>query len=129
MVLRKLLNHPNIIQLHKIVRSKGQAIYLVFEFAKHDLQKLISQPQIIFNKMQLKYILQQMLLGLQCMHSHGLMHRDIKGGNILINEDGIVKIADFGLARDMAPSTYYTSKVVTRWFRPPEIALGARTYT
>ena len=57
MVLRKLLNHPNIIQLHKIVRSKGQAIYLVFEFAKHDLQKLISQPQIIFNKMQLKYIL------------------------------------------------------------------------
>ena len=62
------------------------------------------------------------------MHSHGLMHRDIKGGNILINEEGIVKIADFGLARDMATSTYYTSKVVTRWFRPPEISLGAKTY-
>lgn len=64
MVLRKLHNHPNIIQLVDIVRSKGQAIYLVFEFAKHDLQKLISQPQIIFNKMQLKYILQQMLIGM-----------------------------------------------------------------
>lgn len=63
------------------------------------------------------------------MHSHGLIHRDIKGGNILINEEGVVKIADFGLARDLASSQFYTSKVVTRWFRPPEIALGARTYT
>jgi len=45
-----------------------------------------------------------MLLGMQYMHSHGLIHRDIKGGNILINEEGVVKIADFGLARDLASS-------------------------
>jgi serine/threonine protein kinase len=79
--------------------------------------------------MQLKYILQQMLLGLQYMHKNSMMHRDIKGGNILISEEGIVKIADFGLARDMAPYSNYTTKVVTRWFRAPEIALGSKTYT
>lgn len=73
-----------------------------------------------------------MLVGLQYMHKKRLIHRDIKGGNILISEEGIVKIADFGLARDMVPISQvpnYTSRVVTRWFRPPEVALNARDYT
>jgi len=64
-----------------------------------------------------------MLKGLNHIHEQGMMHRDIKGSNILINEEGIVKIADFGLARDMGPNTNYTTRVVTRWFRAPEIAL------
>ena len=55
------------------------------------------------------------------------MHRDIKGGNILINDEGVVKLADFGLSRDMIPADkgpQYTTRVVTRWFRAPELALG-----
>lgn len=55
----------------------------------------------MFTKMQLKYLLQQIVLGLRHMHSKGIMHRDIKGGNILINDQGIVKLADFGLSRKM----------------------------
>lgn len=130
MVLRKL-DHPNIVQLVDIVRSKGQSIYLVFEFATHDLQKLIEQPQIVFTKMQLKFLLKSMLQGLCHMHQQRIMHRDIKGGNILINDEGIVKLADFGLSRDMIPERgpRYTTKVVTRWYRAPELALEDSSYT
>ncbi len=57
MVLRKLKQHPNIVQLEEIVRSTGKSIYLVFEYVQHDLQKLIEKETVIFTKMQLKYIL------------------------------------------------------------------------
>ena len=73
-----------------------------------------------------------MLVGLNFMHEKKIIHRDIKGGNILISEDGVVKLADFGLARDVITGPKgpnYTQKVVTRWFRPPEIALNSSKYT
>jgi cyclin-dependent kinase 12/13 len=57
MVLRKLKQHPNIVQLEEIVRSTGKSIYLVFEYVQHDLQKLIEKQTVVFTKMQLKYIL------------------------------------------------------------------------
>lgn len=72
-----------------------------------------------------------MLQGLNQMHQQRIMHRDIKGGNILINDEGIVKLADFGLARDMVPADRgprYTTKVVTRWYRAPELALEDPCY-
>jgi serine/threonine protein kinase len=65
------------------------------------------------------------------MHSKKIMHRDIKGGNILLNDQGIVKLADFGLSRDMIPAEkgpQYTTRVVTRYFRAPELALGDPHY-
>ena len=70
-----------------------------------------------------------MLLGLNYIHKQGMIHRDIKGSNILITDEGVVKIADFGLARDTAPNANYTSKVVTRWFRSPENALDSKNYS
>ena len=64
------------------------------------------------------------------LHENRTIHRDIKGANILISEDGVVKLADFGLARYLQSNQYwnYTIKVVTLWYRAPEILLGFRSY-
>lgn len=79
---------------------------------------------------QVKCYMQQLLRGLDHCHSHGVLHRDIKGSNLLIDNNGILKIADFGLASFFDPHQYQplTSRVVTLWYRPPELLLGATYY-
>jgi cyclin-dependent kinase 12/13 len=74
----------------------------------------------------------QILQGIQYLHSSNVIHRDIKGANILISSAGEVKLADFGLARVFYPGNEkvnYTNKVVTLWYRAPELLLGSRNYT
>lgn len=70
----------------------------------------------------------QILRGVNYLHSKNIIHRDIKGANILISKDGIVKLADFGLARILYPKNQnmrYTNRVVTLWYRAPELLLGS----
>lgn len=79
---------------------------------------------------QVKCYVHQLLSGLEHCHNHGVLHRDIKGSNLLIDNGGVLKIADFGLASTFDPNQKrtMTSRVVTLWYRPPELLLGATDY-
>ena len=97
---------------------------------QHDLNGFIDQ-KILLNEAQIKCIMHQLLDGLEYLHSNSIMHRDIKGANVLINNEGEVKLADFGLARlpDKQTNPRYTNRVATLWYRAPELLLGTQSYT
>ncbi|KAF8378736.1 hypothetical protein HHK36_030085 [Tetracentron sinense] len=130
MILRRL-DHPNIVKLEGLVTSRSScSIYLVFEYMEHDLSGLLSCPDIKFCESQVKCYMQQLLSGLEHCHSRGVMHRDIKGSNLLVNNEGILKVADFGLGNLFSSKNRQplTSRVVTLWYRPPELLLGSTDY-
>ncbi|CAH8381563.1 unnamed protein product [Eruca vesicaria subsp. sativa] len=129
-VMRKL-DHPNVLKLEGLITaSVSSSLYLVFEYMDHDLVGLASIPGIKFSEAQVKCYMKQLLSGLHHCHSHGVLHRDIKGSNLLIDSNGVLKIADFGLATFFDPGNPapLTSRVVTLWYRPPELLLGASHY-
>ncbi|GMI78203.1 IMPAIRED IN BABA-INDUCED STERILITY 1 [Hibiscus trionum] len=131
LILRRL-DHPNIIKLEGIITSRMScSIFLVFEYMEHDVTGLLSCPDIKFSEPQIKCYVKQLLSGLDHCHSRGVMHRDIKGSNLLVNNEGTLKIADFGLANFyvLGKRQPLTSRVVTLWYRPPELLLGSTNYT
>ncbi|KAL1536665.1 [pyruvate dehydrogenase (acetyl-transferring)] kinase [Salvia divinorum] len=126
-IILKKLDHPNIIKLEGIATSRMQySLYLVFDFMPSDLTKVLSR----LTEPQAKSYMMQLLSGLQHCHDKGILHRDIKGSNLLIDKDGVLKIADFGLANcyKNKPRRPLTSRVVTLWYRAPELLLGATDY-
>ncbi|KAK4530136.1 hypothetical protein CCYA_CCYA03G0993 [Cyanidiococcus yangmingshanensis] len=137
-VLREL-RHENIVNLIEMVTSQGATsantgrkgdIFMVFEYMDYDLTGLLDTPEVHFSEAQVKCYAQQLLRGLAYCHARNVMHRDIKGSNILISRDGKVKIADFGLARFLGESgRRYTNRVVTLWYRAPELLLGENRYS
>ncbi|RLM93063.1 putative serine/threonine-protein kinase [Panicum miliaceum] len=130
LILRRL-DHPNVIKLEGLVTSRMScSLYLVFEYMEHDLAGLAASPDIKFTLPQIKCYMQQLLSGLEHCHDNNVLHRDIKGSNLLLDNNGILKIADFGLATFFDPrhKRPMTSRVVTLWYRPPELLLGATDY-
>ncbi|OVA17420.1 Protein kinase domain [Macleaya cordata] len=130
LVLRRL-DHPNVVKLEGLVTSRmSSSLYLVFEYMEHDLAGLAACSGIKFTEPQVKCYMKQLLSGLEHCHNRGVLHRDIKGSNLLIDNEGILKIADFGLASFYNPDYRQpmTSRVVTLWYRPPELLLGATYY-
>ncbi|XP_004250837.1 probable serine/threonine-protein kinase At1g09600 [Solanum lycopersicum] len=129
-ILRKL-DHPNVMKLESLVTSRiSGSLYLVFEYMEHDLAGLAAAPRVKFTEAQIKCYMQQLLRGLEHCHSRGVLHRDIKGSNLLIDDNGVLKIGDFGLATTFEPNQTQplTSRVVTLWYRAPELLLGATEY-
>ncbi|KAM1052620.1 hypothetical protein FF1_000207 [Malus domestica] len=124
------LDHPNIIKLEGIATSRMQySLYLVFDFMQSDLTRVISRPGQRLTEPQVKCYMQQLLAGLQHCHENGILHRDIKASNLLIDRNGMLKIADFGLANFFPPKKRpLTSRVVTLWYRAPELLLGSTDY-
>lgn len=126
----KQMKHPNIVSLKDVVSShmpgKEGDVFMVFEFLEHDLTGLL-ESKVQLSDAVVKYYFKCILEGLSHLHSKSVLHRDIKGANILISNNGDVKIADLGLARGMAKGGY-TNRVVTLWYRAPELLLGACEY-
>ncbi|KAL8209890.1 hypothetical protein R6Q57_006622 [Mikania cordata] len=130
LILRRL-DHPNVVKLEGLVTSRMScSLYLVFEYMEHDLAGLAASPTIKFTEPQVKCYMHQLLSGLEHCHNNHVLHRDIKGSNLLLDNDGSLKIADFGLASFFDPNHKQpmTSRVVTLWYRPPELLLGATDY-
>ncbi|RLN55065.1 hypothetical protein BBJ29_006416 [Phytophthora kernoviae] len=127
-VLREL-EHPNIVSLLDCLQEGGK-LFLVFEFMDKDLKRFMEHKLGKLEPSQIKSFLYQLLKGLAFSHSRGIMHRDLKPQNLLVNASGELKIADFGLARAFSiPIKKYTHEVVTLWYRAPEILLGQEAYS
>lgn len=125
------LHHPNIVALFNVFVHK-QNVVLAMEFAPFDLERVIKDRSLMLSTADVKGYLVQLVRGIELCHSHWILHRDLKPSNLLITSDGVLKIADFGLARFYAsppPERQYTSQVVTRWYRAPELLYGARYYS
>jgi protein kinase len=118
------LSHPNIVKLIGVIKSKCE-VYLVFEYMEKNLYQLLKDNRL--DIVQIRNIMFQALQGMHFMHSKGMFHRDLKPENIL-EHNGVVKIADFGLARNFTDEPPFTDYVSTRWYRAPEILLGSKQY-
>jgi len=126
--LLKELNHPNIVKLEDVLSHKNK-LYLVFEFATCDLKKYLDTNTLIPTPIVKSYTF-QLIRSIFLCHSRRILHRDLKPQNLLIGKGGILKLADFGLARAFGvPLRQYTHEVVTLWYRSPEILLGSKLYS
>ncbi|CAK7218874.1 hypothetical protein SCUCBS95973_003631 [Sporothrix curviconia] len=145
--LLKDCSHRNIVQLREVVvgdRRPIDNILLVLEFVEHDLKSILEDMPQPFLASEVKTLLRQLAAGVDYLHSRWILHRDLKTSNLLLNNRGQLKIADFGMARycseDESPNSsgssssssggsgHLTPLVVTLWYRAPELLLGARRY-
>lgn len=146
--LLKMLSHDNVLKLEEMAverpKTEGRKraiLYMVTPYMDHDLSGLLDNPDVRFQEAQIKCYMLQLFKGLRYLHDNHILHRDMKAANLLINNRGRLQIADFGLARhydEAVPQRgrgngearrEYTSLVVTRWYRPPELLLQLRKYT
>lgn len=135
----QLLKHENVINLIEICRTSSNApnykatFYLVFDFCEHDLAGLLSNVNVkfslgilcsylclhyllnvlFFTLGEIKKVIQQLLNGLFFIHKQKILHRDMKAANILITKNGVLKLADFGLARAISEIKTDTSNRYT----------------
>ncbi|XP_038678188.1 cyclin-dependent kinase 1 [Scyliorhinus canicula] len=129
--LLKELQHPNIVCLQDVLMQDAR-LYLIFEFLSMDLKKYLDSlpTRQMMEQMLVKSYLYQITQGIAFCHARRVLHRDLKPQNLLIDSKGVIKLADFGLARAFGvPVRVYTHEVVTLWYRAPEVLLGSARYS
>ncbi|KAJ3303121.1 serine/threonine protein kinase, CMGC, CDC2/CDK sub [Kappamyces sp. JEL0829] len=129
----KSLDHENLVELLEIAFDKGDlakrvrgSSYMVFPYMDYDLTGLLGNKAITLRPSHIKSYMQQLLQGLAYLHSKNILHRDLKGANVLVNVLGELKLADFGLAKELLPDDgegRMTATVCTLWYRAPELLL------
>lgn len=125
--------HRHIVNLREVVNGQGESaadVYLVMDFLEHDLKTLQEEMEEPFLPSETKTLMLQLGSAVDFLHTHWILHRDLKTSNILLNNRGEIKLADFGMARfvgNPAPNNL-TQLVVTLWYRSPELLLGTTTY-
>ncbi|XP_009702649.1 PREDICTED: serine/threonine-protein kinase MAK isoform X2 [Cariama cristata] len=124
----KKLNHANVIKLKEVIRENDH-LYFVFEYMKENLYQLMKDRNKLFPESVIRNMMYQILQGLAFIHKHGFFHRDMKPENLLCIGPELVKIADFGLARELRSQPPYTDYVSTRWYRAPEVLLRSSIYS
>jgi negative regulator of PHO system len=128
--LMKELKHENIVSLHDVIHTENK-LMLVFEYMDKDLKKYMDSrgERGALDPTTIKSFMWQLLKGIAFCHDNRVLHRDLKPQNLLINNKGALKLADFGLARAFGiPVNTFSNEVVTLWYRAPDVLLGSRTY-
>lgn len=127
--LLRNLKHANIVTLHDLIHTE-RSLTLVFEYLDSDLKQYLDHCGNLMSMHNVKIFMFQLLRGLAYCHRRKILHRDLKPQNLLINEKGELKLADFGLARAKSvPTKTYSNEVVTLWYRPPDVLLGSTEYS
>ncbi|KAI5794751.1 kinase-like domain-containing protein [Pyronema domesticum] len=126
----KSLRHNNVLSVIDVAVGSDDfdSIYMVTEYAEQDLANLLDHARVRFSESEVKCLMKQLLEGMEYLHRHDIIHRDIKMSNILLTRSGVLKLADFGLAREWS-NRPLTPGVVTVWYRSPELLLCATRYT
>ncbi|XP_018334920.1 cyclin-dependent kinase 2-like [Agrilus planipennis] len=126
--LLKGIRHSSIVDLLGVIYTDVK-LYLVFEYLDIDLKHYLDRLKQVMSEELLKNYVRQILEGIAYLHSHTILHRDLKPQNLLLDKEGHIKLADFGLSRSFSlPVRTYTHEVVTLWYRAPELLLGAKIY-
>ncbi|XP_054824636.1 cyclin-dependent kinase F-4-like isoform X2 [Prosopis cineraria] len=120
------MNHPNIVKLKEVIRE-CDILYFVFEYMEYSLYQLMKDRSKLFSEDEVRNWCFQIFQSLAYMHQHGYFHRDLKPENLLVTKD-VIKVADFGLAREISSQPPYTKYVSTRWYRAPEVLLQSYLY-
>ena len=125
------LRHPNIVRVREmVVGKKADQVFMVMDYLPHDLRAFMDNMPSQFRTAEVKCLLRQLLDATAFMHKKWFLHRDLKTSNLLINNEGVLCVCDFGLARKYGdPIRPYTPTVITLYYRPPELLLGETTYS
>ena len=125
----KDLKHENIVKLIEVIKSETN-IVLVFEYFQLDLKKYMETRGKSIGSATTCFLFFQLMKGLKFCHNNNILHLDLKPANILIKDNGELKIGEFGHAKSFGvPFHYFTDEVITLWYRPPDLLFGATNYS